>query len=867
MPTSTQRFRLVGEDDASRAFLQVAAASRLLKSNMDDVSSSVLGLGKLMGGTSLIPIVAGATAAVTELTTSLGAASGAAGIFGLSAFGTLKGMVTAQKGIQTTEKSLSGLTKGTTAYADAAKKLHMQQAAFQQDYGKAAKGYGDMTDAWGKFLHATGPVTQGTLGKGFDLIASVLPKLVPVSNAAGKAIGGLIDDLQGWTEGPSFKHLLHFLETSGPKDIKAFGHIIGNTLGGLGGILSNFVGPGDHAAKTLEHLTANFDKWGHSKGVSESVNKFLKYIGDNGPEITSALSSMAQATPKIATSLGKLGSANLSVTSRFLNLIAGLPQGAFNVVVDGLFAMAAGSRAITAVTGIGAILTGLKGVAGGKGLAGTGGGILGGAGVQKVYVVNMGEGGLGGTGTGPRGLGKVASNLIGFTAITAAVAAGAKIGFAKGASETAQWQKMGANSLMGYEQARLAQMIKQNGGPRGTDVNVGPIGLHLDASRSIKSTSTAVEALNARLGKASAGMELVGHSANRAFPGATKQVTTLSGKMAAINGGKASAAMDLVGHSASKNFAAASGQADQFKGKLNGIPSNKTVKVNADTGQAQAAVSSIKAAIAGIQRIVNVHVNVTRSTNATLAEASGNPPDGSGHPHGASTGMGGPNWLHTLAPMVGSGKISLANLLANVRGARQTGRSRLQATISTRNQFAAGFQGFASSAFGADFGTDADTGAAVAPTISSILAYQKTQRRQARMVKHDVRDLVKRGLSPALLKQLQAAGAAGIPTLEALAGGTRAQIETYNRLNKQTSSALHDAGMTAGNRIYGQRIKQEAHHEKQVEHLLKQLIELAKHHPDRLIAELKGDHIDLVLATKRRKNGGKLQSDPPKKPH
>lgn len=922
MPTSTQRFRLVGEDDASRAFLQVAAASRLLKSSMDDVSSSVLGLGKLMGGASLTPILAGTSAAVVELTTSLGAAAGAGGIFGLSVVGQVKAMATQQKAIKVTETSLAKLSKGSSDYNDKLKELNAQQKSFNQQFGPAAKGLNDMSDSWGKFLHATAPVTNGVLGKGMELIASVLPKLVPVSNAAGKAIGGLIDDLSNWTEGPAFAHLLHFLETSGPKAITAFGHSIGNTLSGLGGILGNFVGPGDNAAKTLEHMTRSFDKWGHSKGVSDSTDRFLKYVSDNGPEISSTFKSLGEAAPKVASALGKLGAANLSVTSRFLNLIAGMPQGAFNVVVGGMFGIAAASRAITAVTGISAILTGIKGVAGGGGLAGKGGGILGavGGGVQKVFVTNPGFGAGGGGGGVPVGAvakGGAATAVEADAAIAAAKAGAAvkaaggsraeiaaaiskafKGGIADGAANAAKafnFGKIGGaaglfRTLLGAPLPALGSVGNQS---REKVTGGQAITLHgaqaqkvFNNTAFVDGTSRKIASLNAQLGKASQAMDLVGHSAQRAFAGqASAAVTGLSGKLQKINGSKASQALDLVGHSAAKNFANASGRADDFRGKLNSIPSSKTVKVNADTGAARAAVQSIASAIAGIQRVVNVHVNVSRSTNANIAEVSGNGSRGGGGSGGGAVAHGGSgggmaagrgvsggfgvaprvSWWqgtgsHLLSSIVGRGKMPLSHILSGVRGAKQANNQRLQNTIGARNSFADGFQGFASSAFGADYGTDPTSGAAVAPTISSILTYAQSQRSQAAMVKTGVKRLVKLGLSPALLKQLQAAGQAGIPTIQALAGADKSQIAQYNSLNKATSSDLRSAGMTAGNRIFGQQISKEEKHNAAIEHLLTQLVDMAKHHPDQLVARLQGDHIDLLLANTRRRKG-KLQSD------
>ena len=335
--------------------------AELLKGTLDDVGSSLGGLSKMVGGAGLVPMLAGAAAATASLTTSLTAAAGAGGIFGLSVFGVAKDMATQQKAITTTKKKLDTLDKGSAQYADTLKDLHNKQKAFNQDFGPAAKGYQQMTSAYGLFKDRTKGDTTTVLGKGMKLLADVLPRLVPVSNAAAGAVGGLLDDLSQWTKGPASQSLLDWFESSGPKAITHFGRSIGNTLSGLGGIFSNFVGPGDKAAASLERLTARFAKWSRSKGVSKSVDGFLKYVSNNSGKITSALSGLAKAAPKIASALGGLGSANLSGISMFLNLIAGLPQGAFDAVVTGMFGIVAASKAMAVVSGINALISGLSG--------------------------------------------------------------------------------------------------------------------------------------------------------------------------------------------------------------------------------------------------------------------------------------------------------------------------------------------------------------------------------------------------------------------------------------------------------------------------------------------------------------------------
>lgn len=658
MPSSNQLFRLIGKDEASAAFLEVAAASKLLKSNIDDVNSSLLGLTKLAGGASLIPVLAGATAVITELGTALTAASLSAGVFGLSAGGIVKDMLTQQKAIGVTQTSLAKLTKGSADYNSKLIELHAQQKAFNKEFGPAAKGYTDMGTAFTKFKDATSKVTTHVLGDAFEGIAKVLPKLVPVSNAAGKAVGGLIDEMVQGIDGPGFAHFLDFLETSGPRDITAFGHIIGNTIGGLGGIFSNFVGPGDHAAATLERLTKRFDTWGHSKGVSDSVNRFLRYVHDNGPEIDATFKALAEASPKIATSLGQLGSLNLSLTSRFLTLVAGLPQKQFNLIADGLFAIAAGSKALTLVTGLGAVGKGLAGILAGKGLIGGAGGKAGpiladakdkvlaaakdkvlGDGVQKVFVVNPGFGKGGGGTPGVPGspvvaggggiLSKLLPATLGITALT-----GIQVGARKILQQ--EYGKTIGGVFSNIESALLGlpppstiqtqwdhiwKPVFSNIGGAVKNLGVPHIGDLFDMPSDnnkptgIKSTSTQLDALNQKLSKASQGMELVGHSAQRAVGGdATKAVQNVSAKLDALNGNHASAQMELVGHSAQRAGNVAGVSIDVLSGKINHIP-NKEVKVTANTSAAMAALLNIQA-----YQIRDKSFTVTQYTTTTVAD-------------------------------------------------------------------------------------------------------------------------------------------------------------------------------------------------------------------------------------------------------
>jgi hypothetical protein len=854
MPTSTQRFRLVGEDDASRAFLEVAAASRLLKSSMDDVSSSALGLGKLMGGASLIPIMAGAVAATTELTTSLGAASGALGVFGLSAGGIGADMLKQQKAIDTLDTKLSGLTKGTDEYRQTAQQLHVAQQNFNADFGPAAKGLDSMKESWAGFKDATRDVTTGVMGKGFDLIASVLPKLVPVSNAAGRAVGGLIDDLSQWTEGSSFKHLLHFLETSGPKDITAFGHSIGNVLGGLGGILSNFVGPGDDAAKTLEHLTENFDKWGHSKGVSQDTKAFLKYVRDNGPEISSTFRSLAEASPKIATALGRLGSSNLSVMSRFLNLIAGMPQGAFNVVATGLFAIAAGSKAITAVTGIGAIATGIKGIAGGKGLAGRVGGTVAGSvtgGVQKVFVVNMGAGGIGGSGGTGGAVGWLkAAPLIG-TTIAAAL-------YSKHFADTerANEQKQyGTNDIVKIAQVMLQRKLDAAGVtqmPRTQTITILGKKLTVPAVLpDIKSIGTHLDAVKQASEKASTSLELIGPRAKTASKVATSALDIVSkGGLDPVSqhAADASRKLDLIGPHTRDATRTAVSAVGSLSDAIRGIP-DKRIQISANTSQAMDNLRVMK------YQLDQLH-DKTIIVRAIGGHVPGEPSSAGGGAGGGSSksfrGMGR-GIMDGIVDGIADRKLSLENALNKVGDLVSKMKDKVSRLTSTQ----AGFK----HTFASDnvFGTDLSGGGG----IEAIISARAAQADQASQLLADVKQAGKLGLSKSLIRQLQAQGTSGAAALHAIVTGSPDRIALLNSLDKQTNASLAAAGIRAGNQVRGGSIADDIRRAQKQEHTLelleRRLHELAQHmkKDQTITVEIDGEAVITSIVKRNKRKGVK----------
>lgn len=208
--------------------------------------------------------------------------------------------------------------------------------------------------------------------------------------------------------------------------------------------------------------------------------------------------------------------------------------------------------------------------------------------------------------------------------------------------------------------------------------------------------------------------------------------------------------------------------------------------------------------------------------------------------------------MEGLIDGIGSKQVALQTVLSKVTASVQAAGQKLQDALSARNSFAAGFQGFSTSLFGGAEQTDAD-GNPIKPTAHSIIGFEKDQARQAHKIKTDVRKLTKMGLSPALLKQLQAQGSAGLPEIEALAHGSRADIRRVNALNRQTTQDLHSAGMTAANKLYGHQIAQDRRHYAEEKHLLGEIRDLLKseHNAGHEVVAVRIEGHDLVALLKK----------------
>jgi TP901 family phage tail tape measure protein len=174
--------------------------------------------------------------------------------------------------------------------------------------------------------------------------------------------------------------------------------------------------------------------------------------------------------------------------------------------------------------------------------------------------------------------------------------------------------------------------------------------------------------------------------------------------------------------------------------------------------------------------------------------------------------------------------------------------------MSKKQDVISSFQGLSASVFGATF-TDAQ-GNDRAGSVTDLLNYQKGQLAKARQLQADVKALVGKGLSKALIQQMIDAGDSGVANLHTLAGGSSADISALNALDKATSAALGSAGNLAGNALYGKDIRTAQQNENLAKAIARELRAVLKEQgKDEYVVQLGADAIIRIIKKRAKEKG------------
>ena len=228
------------------------------------------GLGKLLGGGSgaggggaggageaaggnpgllvaSIPLIAAALPLLAGIVNGLIAATAGVGAFGLLAiptFDKIKNAYTAISAAQLKYNNALALEKEfpTTAHAKAATTALQQLQVAQENMGpstrQAVTGLENLVNTFHKMATAFAPTVLKVFNDGLKVANDLLPALGPLAQAAGGAIGGLLDRLDKFVRSSGFQEWLkQFTALAGPA-ITAIGTGLGKVIIQFGKLLT-----------------------------------------------------------------------------------------------------------------------------------------------------------------------------------------------------------------------------------------------------------------------------------------------------------------------------------------------------------------------------------------------------------------------------------------------------------------------------------------------------------------------------------------------------------------------------------------------------------------------------------------------------
>lgn len=156
-----------------------------------------------------------------------------------------------------------------------------------------------LRDAFSSWSESLQPAVMPIFTRALDGIRRALPALTPFVLEAADAIKGLQDRLSAELKTPFWQDLKKDLQGSIKPAIEGLGVAFGNVFKGMAGIVAAFLPHMDGISARMQRVTERFANWGTGLKGSPQFERFLSYASEMGPIL--------------ADTLGKIGSAFLSI--------------------------------------------------------------------------------------------------------------------------------------------------------------------------------------------------------------------------------------------------------------------------------------------------------------------------------------------------------------------------------------------------------------------------------------------------------------------------------------------------------------------------------------------------------------------------
>ena len=205
-----------------------------------------------------------------------------------------------------TGKAAAGMVSALVAMGPG---VGMLAAAVIGNFQKIKKeaGLGDLKDSWKSFLEATRPVSLRIMTTAFRMLADLLPRLVPLTNAFGRVFGNWLDKLEDSLQSKAFDRFLKWVETVGAANFGNMLRGLESLASGIGKFAMAFSGAGLGFTNWFESTMQKFEDWAGSLKKSDGFKGFMEYFRETWPSVREMFKQFGRAMENLLRAVAPWG--------------------------------------------------------------------------------------------------------------------------------------------------------------------------------------------------------------------------------------------------------------------------------------------------------------------------------------------------------------------------------------------------------------------------------------------------------------------------------------------------------------------------------------------------------------------------------
>lgn len=232
-------------------------------------------------------------------------------------------IASAQRQIASASQSAAG---GVDQAAVAQSKYQAALAKLTPSARDTFDAFLDLRTAFGAWSESLQPAVMPIFTRALVSLRNTLPTLTPFVTAAANAIKYLQDRVSASVKSPFWQGFKKDLQGSVTPSIIGLGIAFGNVIKGMAGLIDAFLPHMGSISNTLQRITGKFANWATGLKGSPEFEHFLSYSAEKGPLLASTLGKIAGAFLSVSEALSPL-------TGPLLKLLGGTAT-AIGIIAD-----------------------------------------------------------------------------------------------------------------------------------------------------------------------------------------------------------------------------------------------------------------------------------------------------------------------------------------------------------------------------------------------------------------------------------------------------------------------------------------------------------------------------------------------------